>query len=65
MECDKSKCLLEWEHVWLAKIVYGLDPELLENDTQRFFDEIWAFGGKKYLQHFRFSKYWNIDKHGK
>ena len=29
------------------------------------FDEIWAFGGSKYLQHFRFSKYWNADKHGK
>jgi hypothetical protein len=49
----------------LAKIVYGLDPELLKNDTQRFFDEIWAFGGSKYLQHFRFSKYWNAEKHGK
>jgi hypothetical protein len=65
MECDRTKSLLEWEHVWLAKIVYGLDPELLKNDTQRFFDEIWAFGGSKYLQHFRFSKYWNAEKHGK
>ena len=55
---------LEWEHVWLAKIVYGLDPELLKSDTQRFFDEIWDNGGKEYLLHFRFSKYWDEIRHG-
>lgn len=64
MHCDRSKSSLQWEHVWLAKIVYGMDPELLEFDTQRFFDEIWEINGQEYLQHFRFSKYWNKDKHG-
>lgn len=64
MQFDKSKDDLEWEHVWLAKIVYGFNSDLLESDTQRFFDEIWALGGKEYLQHFRFSKYWNKERHG-
>jgi hypothetical protein len=64
MSCDRTKSNLDWEHVWLAKIVYGLNAELLESDTQRFFDEIWTLGGKNYLQHFRFSKYWNEEIHG-
>jgi hypothetical protein len=64
MSCDRSKSQLEWEHVWLAKIVYGLDPELLKSDTQRFFDEIWDLGGKQYLQHSRFTKYWDKEIHG-
>jgi hypothetical protein len=58
MSHDKEKDKLDWEHVWLAKIVYGLQPELLEFDTQRFFNEIKALQGEEYLQHPRFAKYW-------
>lgn len=64
MSCDRTKNSLKWEHIWLAKIVYGTNPDLLEFDTQRFFDEIWDSNGKNYLQHFRFSKYWDKKKHG-
>lgn len=64
VSCDRRKDKLDWEHVWLAKIVYGLDSTLLEFDTQRFFNEIWELGGKQYLQHFRFSKYWDEKLHG-
>jgi len=56
---DTSKCNLNWEHVWGAKVMYGLDPELLKRDTQRFFDEVVSLNGESYLQHFRFSKYHN------
>lgn len=64
ISCDRTKSNLKWEHVWLAKIVYGMDEELLKKDTQRFFDEIWELGGEKFLQHFRFTKYWDESKHG-
>lgn len=63
MQFDKSKDNLEWEHVWLAKIVYGLDADFMARETQRYFDEAWAFGGKEFLQHPRFTKYWNKEKH--
>lgn len=56
---------IEWEHVWLAKIVYGRDPEFMHRESQRYFDEIWAFGGKEYLIHPRFTKYWSRERHGK
>lgn len=59
MSYDIEKDRLDWEHIWLAKIVYGLQPQLLEFDTQRFFNEIKALGGEQYLQHPRFAKYWN------
>jgi hypothetical protein len=59
MSFDRTKNTLDWEHVWLAKIVYGLNPELLESDTQRFFNEIVDLGGEEYLTHFRFAKYFN------
>jgi hypothetical protein len=62
--CDRRKDQLHWEHVWLAKIVYGFNPELLKFDTQRFFNEIWESGGKQYLQHSRFTKYWDKKLHG-
>lgn len=52
-----------WEHVWLAKIVYGFDPNFMATETQRYFDEIWDLGGKEYLQHYRFSKYWREGRH--
>lgn len=38
---DKSKDEFEWEHVWLAKVVYGQDPEFMKQDCIRFFEEIW------------------------
>lgn len=41
MNADLSKDSLEWEHVWLAKVVYGIDCELLEADTNRFREEIY------------------------
>ena len=53
----------EWEHVWLAKIVYGRDEEFMKRETQRYFDEIWLFGGKNFLQHERFTKYWKKGIH--
>ncbi len=38
---DKHKDEFEWEHVWLAKVVYGQDPEFMKRDSIRFFEEIW------------------------
>jgi hypothetical protein len=64
MEADREKDI-EWEHVWLAKIVYGKDPDFMHRESQRYFDEIWAFGGKQYLMHHRFTKYWSRERHGK
>ena len=65
LEFDKTKEQLEWEHIWLAKIVSRDNPEVIHQESQRYFDEIWALGGKNYLYHYRFSKYWNKEKHGK
>lgn len=39
-EFDSSKNELEWEHVWLAKVVYASNPLLLSNDCTRFYEEI-------------------------
>lgn len=61
---DDTKENLQWEHVWLAKIVHGNIPEFIETESQRYFDEIWQLGGKNYLYHYRFSKYWNKQRHG-
>jgi len=61
MSHNKRKDKLEWEHVWLAKIVYGLSNKLLEFDTQRFFNEIKGLQGEEYLQHPRFAKYWHNE----
>jgi diadenosine tetraphosphatase ApaH/serine/threonine PP2A family protein phosphatase len=41
MNANLDKDSLEWEHVWLAKVVYGLNPDFLAQDTKRFRDEIW------------------------
>lgn len=41
MNANHAKDSLEWEHVWLAKVVYGLNPEFLAQDIKRFRDEIW------------------------
>lgn len=59
MEHDKAKDELEWEHVWLAKVVYGMNPEFMLNETQRFFNEIWhCFPDTRWiLEHPRFQKY--------
>lgn len=70
IECDRSKDDFDydvrhpWEHVWLAKMVCGRDPEFMARETQRYFDEAWWFGGKEFLKHPRFTKYWNKDTHG-
>lgn len=70
MECDKSKDDFDyvnrspWEHVWLAKILCGIDPSFMERETQRYFDEAWFHGGKEFLTHPRFTKYWNKERHG-
>jgi hypothetical protein len=62
-DADHSKDDFIWEHVWLAKIVYGWDPDFMARETQRYFDECWAFGGQKYLMHYKLSKYWDENKH--
>lgn len=31
----------EWEHVWLAKVVYGTDEARMIADSEKFFSEIW------------------------
>ena len=62
-DADHSKDDFVWEHVWLAKIVYGWDPDFMARETQRYFDECWAFGGQKYLMHYKLSKYWDENKH--
>lgn len=50
MNANLAKDSLEWEHVWLAKVVYGTSPELLAQDTKRFRDEIWhVFPGYRWL----------------
>lgn len=41
MNANLDKDSLEWEHVWLAKVVYGLNPDFLAQDIKRFRDEIW------------------------
>jgi hypothetical protein len=47
---NPSKESLKWEHVWLAKVVYGTDPELLQKDCRRFYREIWEiFPQYRYL----------------
>jgi hypothetical protein len=37
---DLSKEMIKWEHVWLAKVVYGTDSELMLRDSKRFYKEI-------------------------
>ena len=64
LEFDKTKENIDWEHVWLAKNMWADKPEILKPESQRYFNEIWALGGKNYLNHYRFSKYWNKDTHG-
>ena len=61
---DETKEQLDWEHIWLAKIAYQDRPNLIQQEAQRYFDEIWQLGGQSYLQHPRFSRYWHKDKHG-
>lgn len=41
IQYDKTKEDFEWEHVWLAKVVYGQDREFMQRDCIRFFEEIW------------------------
>jgi hypothetical protein len=41
MEFDLIKDQFEWEHVWLAKVVYSMDKEILNRDCIRFYEEIW------------------------
>jgi len=41
MEFDPNKDQFEWEHVWLAKVVYSMDKEILNRDCIRFYEEIW------------------------
>lgn len=64
MSFDPSKNQLEWEHVWLAKVVFANDPEFMERECQRYYDEIWDLGGQDYLYYFNLNKYWNKEKHG-
>lgn len=61
---DKSKDEFEWEHVWLAKVVFANDSIFMERECQRYYDEIWALGGSNYLYYFNLNKYWNKEKHG-
>lgn len=58
-DADKSKEGLTWEHVWLRKVDYSYNKELLEFDTQRFFNECVHMGLTPYLEYARFKKYWN------
>lgn len=41
LNSNMTKDNLEWEHVWLAKVVYGMDEEILNRDCIRFYEEIW------------------------
>lgn len=59
MGFDPSKDKLEWEHVWLAKVVYGTNPEKMIQDSERFFQEIWhCFPEQRWiLEHDRLKQY--------
>jgi hypothetical protein len=61
---DLNKGLLEWEHVWLAKVVFKSDKDFEKAECQRYYDEIHSLGGKNYLYNLRLFKYWNEEKHG-
>ena len=61
---DKTKDQFEWEHVWLAKVVFGYDTEFMEQECQRYYDEIWSLGGSNYLYYFNLNKYWDKERHG-
>jgi hypothetical protein len=61
---DLNKGLLEWEHVWLAKVVFNSDKDFEQRECQRYYDEIHHLGGKDYLYNLRLFKYWNKEKHG-
>jgi hypothetical protein len=51
--------ICEWEHVWLAKVVYGKDPNKMLLDCVRFYDEIWSNFPeyRMLLEHPRLCKY--------
>ena len=56
---DKKKDKeFKWEHVWINKIHYGLFPEHLKGETQRFFNEVVDLGHADKVTNGRFSKYW-------
>jgi hypothetical protein len=57
---DVTKDNISWEHVWIDKIHYGLQPKFKEEQTQRFFEEIIYLGFEQHLHHSRFLKYWNV-----
>lgn len=59
-DADISKDTLSWEHVWLRKVDYSYDKKLLEDDTQRFFNECVKLGLARYLEYARFKKYWDV-----
>ena len=59
LDANISKDRLNWEHVWLKKVDYSYNEELLKADTQRFFDECVQMGLHKYLEYARFKKYWD------
>lgn len=40
MNADQSKEKTDWEHVWLAKVVYGFDPDFKKRECQRYYYEI-------------------------
>lgn len=58
---DIKKDQLEWEHVWLAKVVYGMDPNRMIEDCKRFYSEIWhCFPESRWiLEHERLKQYEN------
>lgn len=64
LDFDPGKDQLKWEHVWLAKVVFANEPEFMERECQRYYDEIWSLGGHMNLYYFNLNKYWNKDKHG-
>jgi hypothetical protein len=61
---DLNKGLLEWEHVWLAKVVFKSDKDFEQRECKRYYDEIHDLGGKDYLYNLRLFKYWNKERHG-
>jgi hypothetical protein len=39
---DIKKDEFPWEHVWLSKVVYGLNPNKMIEDCKRFYNEIYT-----------------------
>lgn len=53
------KTNMNWEHVWIEKIHYGMFPDYQRQSSQRFFTELVDMGFRYHLQHSRFKSYWD------